>query len=52
MQQRDHPVDLRGARLTADRVLAHRRQSKRRMSNQEAGIDGDAVIEPLQPIAE
>ena len=52
VQQRDHLLDLLVGGLAADGVAAHRRQPKRRVTDQEAGVDGDTSIEPVEPVAE
>ncbi len=41
-----------GGGLAADGVAAHRGQPKRRMANQETGIDRDAAVEAVEPVAE
>ena len=52
VQRALHGVDVRRRRDAPDGTLTHDEPAERRVSDQEAGVHGDAAIEAAEPIAE
>ena len=52
VQRRHHGVEVRRRGVAAHRALAHHQPAQSRVPDQEAGVDRDPPVEPVQPLPE